>query len=149
MEDLMKHYIAAPLAALLFAAPAMADDHASGDPEAGKKAFNKCKACHMVEGPDETFVKGGKVGPNLYGVIGRTAGSVEDFRYSKIIVAAGEGGLAWDEESFVAYAQDPTGYLQEVTGDNGRGKMTYKARKAEEVVDIWAYLASVSPAPES
>ena len=145
----MKLAIAAPIAALCLAIPALADDHASGDAAKGEKAFNQCKACHMVESPDEVIVRGGKVGPNLYGVIGRAAGSVEDFKYSDIMIAAGEGGLVWDEESFVAYTQDPSGYLQEVTGDSGRSKMTYKARKAEDVIDIWAYLASVSPAPES
>lgn len=138
------HITAAAFVAL--AAPALAEGHATGDAEAGEKAFRQCKACHMViDDAGETIVKGGKTGPNLYGVMGRTAGSVEDFRYSDLIMAAGEKGLAWDEETFVGYTQDPTGWLKEYTGENGRGKMTYKARKEEDVVNIWAYLASIGP----
>lgn len=135
------HVTAITLASL--AAPAFAQD---GDAEAGEKAFRQCKACHMViDDAGETIVKGGQVGPNLYGIMGRTAGSVEDFKYSDLIMAAGEKGLEWDQESFVAYTQDPTGWLKEYTGENGRGKMTYKARKEEDVVNIWAYLGSLSP----
>lgn len=135
------HVTAITLASL--AAPAFAQD---GDAEAGEKAFRQCKACHMViDDAGETIVKGGQVGPNLYGIMGRTAGSVEDFKYSDLIMAAGEKGLEWDQESFVAYTQDPTGWLKEYTGENGRGKMTYKARKEEDVVNIWAYLGSLNP----
>ncbi|MDW4499409.1 c-type cytochrome [Sulfitobacter sp. D35] len=119
--------------------------HAQGDAEAGEKDFRQCAACHMIESPDEVIAKGGKVGPNLYGVIGRAAGS-EDFAYSDLMLAAGENGLVWDEESFTAYTQDPTAFLREYTGESsGRGKMTYKLRKEEQAANIWAYLASVGP----
>ena len=146
---MIKH--AATVAALAgsLALPAMADDHASGDAAAGEKAFRACKACHMIESPDETIVRGGRVGPNLYGVVGRTAGSAEDFNYSGLMATAGAQGLAWDEQTFVAYVQAPTGYLQEQTGESGRGKMAYKVRSKEDAVDLWAYLASVSPEPGS
>jgi len=142
----MKSYVSATAALFCLAAPAFADGHASGDPAAGEAAFKQCKSCHMVQDADgNAIVKGGKTGPNLYGIVGRTAGS-EDFKYSKGMVAAGEGGLAWDEASFVAYVQDPTTYLREVTGDDkARSKMTFKARKEEDAVNIWAYLASVGP----
>ena len=141
----MKFYVTA--AALMgLAAPAFAEGHATGDAEAGEKAFRQCKSCHMVvDDAGETIVKGGKTGPNLYGLMGRTAGSVEDFRYSDLLLAAGEKGLEWDEESFVGYTQDPTKWTQEFTGESGRSKMTYKARKEEDVVNIWAYLVSVGP----
>ncbi len=141
----MKSYLATTAALLSLAAPAFADGHASGDPAAGEAAFKQCKSCHMVADGDNVIVKGGKTGPNLYGLVGRTAGST-DFKYSKDMVAAGEGGLAWDEASFVEYAQDPTAYLRKVTeNDKARSKMTFKARKEEDVVNIWAYLASVGP----
>ena len=142
----MKLKYATILTAAALATPAFADDHASGDAEAGEQAFRQCKACHMITDADgNDIVRGGRVGPNLYGIVGRTAGAVEDFRYSDLLVAAGEQGLAWDEETFVAYVQDPTGWLQDYTGDNGRGKMTYKVRKEEDAVNVWAYLASVGP----
>lgn len=138
----MKLRIAAAFATAALALPA----HAEGDAAAGEREFNKCKACHMIESADETIVRGGRVGPNLYGIAGRTAGAVEDFRYSDLLIAAGEQGLAWDEESFVAYVQDPTPWLQDYTGESGRGKMTYKVRSAEDAADLWAYLESLAPA---
>ncbi|WP_338548726.1 c-type cytochrome [Roseovarius phycicola] len=141
----MKSYVTATAALFCLAAPALADGHASGDPAAGEKAFKQCKSCHMVADGDNVIVKGGKTGPNLYGVVGRTAGTA-DFKYSKDVTAAGEGGLAWDEASFVAFVQNPNDYLKEATGnDKARSKMTFKARKEEDAVNIWAYLASVGP----
>ncbi len=51
------------------AGSALAEGHASGDPAAGEKGFNKCKSCHsIITGDDETIVKGGKTGPNLFGL---------------------------------------------------------------------------------
>jgi len=142
----MKFKFLTLLAATTIATPVLADDHASGDPEAGEKAFRQCKACHMiVDDEGNNIVRGGRVGPNLYGIVGSTAGSVEDFRYSGLLETAGEQGLAWDEESFVAYVQDPTGWLKEYTGEDGRGKMSYRVRKEEDAVNVWAYLASVGP----
>ncbi len=54
---------------------------AAGDAEAGKKVFNQCQTCHVVAAPDGTVLAGknAKTGPNLYGVIGRPAASVEGF----------------------------------------------------------------------
>ena len=142
----MKLKFATILTTAVLAAPAFADDHASGDAEAGEQAFRQCKACHMITDDEgNNIVRGGRVGPNLYGIVGRTAGSVEDFRYSDLLVTAGEQGLTWDEETFAAYVQEPTDWLKEYTGEDGRGKMTYKVRKEEDAVNVWAYLASVGP----
>ena len=81
----MKYTLSAAIAALMLAAPAFAE----GDAEAGKKAFNKCKACHtVVSASDEVIVKGGKTGPNLYGIAGQTAGTVEGYKYNCCIVTA-------------------------------------------------------------
>ncbi|MEM7489200.1 MAG: cytochrome C [Pseudomonadota bacterium] len=131
------------IAATLLAAPAFADGHASGDAAAGESAFRQCQSCHVAESPDGEVVAGraARTGPNLYGVAGRTAGMVEDFRYSDIMIEAGEGGLVWDEENFVAYLQDPTGHLQEVTGSDGRGKMAYRVRAEDDAVNLYAFLA--------
>ncbi|MEO0860361.1 MAG: cytochrome C [Pseudomonadota bacterium] len=134
-----------PLALTLLAAPAFADGHlaASGDAEAGESAFRQCQSCHVVEDASGEVLAGraAKTGPNLYGVVGRTAGVVDGFSYSDIMVTAGEGGMIYDEATFVAYVQDPTGHLREVTGDNGRGKMSYKVRKEEDAVNLYAFLA--------
>ena len=142
----MNRIIATVMAGCL-AVPAFADGHASGDAAAGEKEFNKCKSCHMVVADDGTeYVKGGKTGPNLWGIVGRQAGVVEDFRYGDDLVAAGEKGLVWDEATFVEYVTDPRAFLRTyLEDDKAKSKMAFKLNKGGE--DVWAYLASVSPAP--
>lgn len=137
-------------AAACLASPAFADGHlaASGDAAAGEKAFRQCQSCHVVvNDAGETLAgKKAKTGPNLYGTSGRTAGTVSDFNYSDAMVAAGEGGMVYDEATFVAYVQDPTGYLREVTGDaSARGKMSFKVRKEADALNLYAYLKSLGP----
>lgn len=121
------------------AAPALAQDAA-----AGEKAFNKCKACHSIIADDGTaIIKGGKTGPNLYGVIGRPVASVAGFNYGDSIMAVGAAGAAWDQASVVAYLADPTAWLQEKTGDGAaKSKMSFKL--VDGAADVAAYLASVA-----
>ena len=118
--------------------------YAEGDAEAGKKTFNKCKSCHQIADPaGEVIVKGGKTGPNLYGIAGLTAGTVEGFKYGDSIVAAGENGLVWDEATFVEYSQDPKTFLKSYLDDTAaKSKMTFKLKSGGE--DVYAYIVSVS-----
>lgn len=142
----------AVVAATTLAMPVFADGHASGDVAAGEAAFRQCVSCHVVENEaGETLAgRNAKTGPNLFGIVGNHFGTVEDFRYSDINQLAKDmADLLVTEEVFVAYVQDPTGYLREATGDKGRSKMTYKVRKEEDAINIFAYLASLSPAPEA
>jgi cytochrome c len=140
----MKTQILAGLAVLALAAPALAE----GDAAKGEATFKKCKACHSIVAPDGTeIVKGGKVGPDLYGVIGRAAASVEGFNYGEGIQEAAGKGLVWDEASVAEYVQNPTAFLDKVTGDAGaKSKMSFKLAKGGE--DVAAYLASVAPAAQ-
>jgi cytochrome c len=133
-------------AAVLVAGPAFAD----GDIAAGEKAFRQCVSCHVVVDGDGNTLAGRKAqtGPNLYGVAGRTMGSVEDFKYSSLLQAANEQGVVFDEAFFVKYTMDPTGATQEATGESSRGAMTYKVRKEEDSLNLYAYLASLAPAAE-
>lgn len=133
--------LAAAFASLALAAPAFAE----GDIANGEKEFGKCKSCHMVVAPDGTeIVKGGKTGPNLYGVIGRVAGTT-DFKYGASLKAAGEKGLVWDAASFGEYSVDPAKFLKDYLGDDkAKSNMTFKLKKGGE--DIAAWLASVAPA---
>lgn len=135
----MKLSIIAALATLSMAAPAFA----AGDAAKGEADFKKCKACHSIIGADGTeIVKGGKTGPNLFGVVGRAAGAVEDFKYSDVMKEAGEKGLVWSEESLVSYLPDPSKFLEEFSGDEkGKSKMTFKLAKGAE--DMAAYLATL------
>jgi cytochrome c len=137
----MKTFAAILLTTTLFALPALAGDAAKGEAD-----FKKCKACHAISGPDGTpIVKGGKVGPDLYGVIGRQIGSLPDYQYGASIVAAGADGSLWDEASLAAYVADPTAWLKTKLGDDAaKSKMAFKLAKGGE--DMAAYLASLNPA---
>ena len=58
---------------------------ASGTIVHGQKVFRKCSACHV-------FAKGGKnkIGPVLYGILGKQSASVSDYKYSKALIAHGK-----------------------------------------------------------
>ena len=133
-----------PVAALaLLALPAFAPAAFAGDAAKGESEFKKCKACHAIVAPDGTEVqKGGKTGPNLFGVIGRPVASAEGFAYGESIAAVGASGTVWDEAMLAAYVADPTKWLKETLGDSSaKSKMSFKLAKGSE--DVAAYLASV------
>lgn len=128
-------------------AGAMTTAASAQDVAAGESAFRSCKSCHSISNGDEVIVRGGRSGPNLFGVIGRQAGTYEDFRYSNDLVAAGGAGLVFDEATLAEFITDPTGYLRTYLDDSGaRSKMSFKARTG--AADLAAYLASVSPMME-
>lgn len=127
------------VAVTALAAPAFA-----GDPVAGEDTFKKCKACHSIIGADGTEIqKGGKTGPNLFGVIGRAVGSDPDFKYGDGLLAVGATGAVWDEASLAAYVADPGAWVKEKSGDEAvKSKMSFKLASGGE--DVAAYLASVA-----
>lgn len=133
----MKFTHIAAIVLMTAASPALA----AGDAAKGEKDFKKCKSCHTIANGDDVIVKGGKTGPNLYGVVGRQMGST-DFKYDKDLVALGESGMVWTEELITEFVADPTAFLR-THSDNGsaRSKMTFKLKKGENVA---AYLASVA-----
>ncbi|SDT90996.1 cytochrome c family protein [Stappia sp. ES.058] len=103
---------------------------AEGDAAAGEKVFRKCKACHAVgEGARN------KVGPQLNGIVGREAASVEDYRYSKAAEEHASETGEWEPEEIFAYLEDPSEFL------GGRSKMAFKLRKEDDRNDVIAYLA--------
>ena len=87
-------------AAISVASLATGQSHAQ-DAAAGEKVFTKCKACHVADQDTN------KVGPSLKGVIGRTAGTHPNFKYSQAMMDAGKGGLVWDEAKLTEYLKDP------------------------------------------
>ena len=117
--------------------------HSEGDATKGAADFKNCKACHAIIADDGTVIqKGGKLAPNLFGVIGRPVASYPDFKYSVSILAVGEKGVIWDEALLAAYITDPTAWLKEQTGDDAASaKMTFKLKSGGE--DVAAYLASI------
>lgn len=142
-----------PICSIMFALlamPAMADGHASnqGDVAAGEAQFKRqCVACHLVADEDGNVLAGrtAKVGPNLYGLAGRTIGSVDGFRYADSILEVQATGTTWDEEKFVAFVQNPSNWLRETLDDRrARSKMAYQVRQEAQAYDIYAYLASLA-----
>jgi len=86
------------LGAVMAAAVLSTGAHA-GDAAAGKKVYNKCRACHSLDegGPN-------KVGPNLFGVIDREAAKVDGYKYS---TALKESGIVWSEEKLTEFLAAP------------------------------------------
>jgi len=138
----MKTILTAAATVLALAAPALAE----GDAAQGEKDFKKCKACHSIIDPaGEKIVKGGKTGPNLWGVVGRTAGTQAEFgKYIDEMVALGEGGLVWTPEEMAAYIPDAKAFLRERSG-NDAAKTAMTPQKLKDVTDVIAYLAQFGP----
>ncbi|WP_224816612.1 cytochrome c family protein [Hasllibacter sp. MH4015] len=142
----MKRFSILATTASLLAAPAFADGHATGDAEAGERAFRQCISCHVVvDAEGETLAgRNARTGPNLWGIHGRVIGSVEDFRYSNGLMALMEDGMEWDEAAFVGYVQDPTGWIRETAGDDSlRGAMSFRVRSEEDALNLYAYIVSL------
>jgi cytochrome c len=132
MRRLSRPALAAALAATVFAAPAFAQE---GDPVAGEKAFKKCAACHSIE-PGA----GSKIGPNLHDVVGRTTGTLPDFKYSDAMAKAGADGHVWTVEEIAIFLENPKKAMPGT-------KMTFVGlKKPEERANVIAYLVSLNPA---
>ena len=147
----MKTLVTTTILALGLSGAAFADGHlaASGDAAEGESAFKQCQSCHVVADADGNVLAGrkAKTGPNLYGVVGRAPGAVEDFRYGKDLASLAESDIVFDEANFVAYVQNPKDWLQEATGnDKARSKMSYRVRKEEDALNLYAYIKSLDPA---
>lgn len=109
---------------------------ASADPaliEAGKGAFRQCSSCHQV-GANAT----NRSGPQLNGIMGRTIGSIDGFRYSNTFKDAAAAGEVWTAESLAAFFADPRGARPGT-------KMSFRGvRNEEDIAAIIAYLESMS-----
>ena len=88
---------------LLIAAQAFAAAGAvADDPAAAEAQFKKsCGTCHTVDPKAPP-----RQGPNLFGVIGRPAGTLEGFKYSPAFLA-GKDGIVWDEATIDRWITDP------------------------------------------
>ncbi len=118
-------------AALFFAAGA-ASAQDVGDPAAGEKVFNKCKACHAVgEGAKN------KIGPELNGIVGDKPGADRGgYKFSKPFQDWSADKVAWDQELLTTWLSDPRGTVKGT-------KMAFVGlKKPDELANVIAYLAS-------
>ncbi len=107
------------------------------DIEAGERVFRKCKACHQVGENAKN-----RVGPHLNDVFGRTAGTIDGFRYSKVMVAAGEDGLIWDASTMDAFIERPRSFMK-------GSRMSFPGlKKADDRSNLIAYLKAFSSVGE-
>jgi len=99
---------------------------ADGDAAKGETVFKKCVACHTVSKPPKNTI-----GPSLVGIMGRTAGSVEGFKYSD---AMKDSKVVWDDKTIDAYLKDPKNFIP-------KNKMVFVGLpKEEDRNDVIAYL---------
>ncbi|PIW27733.1 MAG: cytochrome c family protein [Rhodospirillales bacterium CG15_BIG_FIL_POST_REV_8_21_14_020_66_15] len=106
---------------------------ASADAKAGAKVFKKCTACHSAEAGAKH-----KIGPNLWGVVGRPQGKAEGFNYSGTL--AGLSGT-WTYAELDKFLSDPKAYAP-------GNKMTFRGvPKNSERAALLVYLQSLSDSP--
>ena len=106
---------------------------AMGDVKTGEKVFKKCAACHLVN-------KGGenKIGPALYGVLGRKVASKDDYKYSKAMASYDKN---WTFEEMNGYLKKPQSYIKGT-------KMAFAGlRKEKDRASVILYLNQNSDNP--
>ena len=106
---------------------------AMGDIAHGEKVFKKCAACHSI-------VKGGKnaIGPALYNVVGRKIGAIEDYKYSKALMAYDKN---WTFEELNGFLIKPAKWIKGT-------KMAYAGlRKEKDRASVIKYLNENSDSP--
>ena len=108
---------------------------AMGDLNHGEKVFKKCSACHQIAASGKNMI-----GPNLWSVIGRSAGSVSDYKYSKAMVAYGK---EWTFEEMNSYLIKPQAYIKGT-------KMAFAGlRKEKDRASVILYMNSKSASPKA
>ena len=106
---------------------------AMGDLNHGQKVFKKCSACHMIASDGKNMI-----GPNLWGVIGRKAGVIGDYKYSKAMIAYGK---EWTFEEMNSYLIKPQAYIKGT-------KMAFAGlRKEKDRASVIKYLNQNSDNP--
>jgi len=108
---------------------------ASADASAGEAVFKKCAACHTPESGGAN-----KVGPNLWGIVGRPIGSHAGFGYSAAMKEYASNG-AWDYEKLSAFIAAPKATVK------GTAMGYAGLKKADERANLIAYLRSLSDSP--
>lgn len=117
--------------AALAASTVVAWAQEAGDAAAGEKVFARCKICHQIgEGAKNA------VGPELNGVVGRKAGTVEGYNYS---AANKDSGIVWTDDKLRQYLKNPRAMVPGT-------KMIFPGLTSEKDIDnVLAYLKQFGP----
>jgi len=101
---------------------------AAGDAAKGAEVFKKCKACHSIKAGKK------KVGPSMFGVVGRKAGTAKDYRFSKAMKSS---GLTWDEATLDKFLKKPKKLIKKT-------KMGFGGlKKDSQRADVIAYMKTL------
>jgi cytochrome c len=125
----VKHLLVTAILSLAtLTAPTLAQ---AQDADAGAKIFKRCAACHTI---NEGGAK--KVGPNLWGVFGSTAGQRDiGYKFSK---AMKDSGIVWNDETMSSYLENPKKFIP-------KNRMAFPGlKKEDDRKDLIAYLKSVT-----
>ena len=106
---------------------------ASASAAEGAKVFKKCAACHSIAEDG-----GNKIGPALWGALGRPAGSIPDYKYSKAMAAHGKN---WSFEEMNGFLIKPKDWIKGT-------KMSFAGlKKAKERAAVILYMNENTNSP--
>lgn len=115
------------------AGPTIAEAMQTASMDKGMSVFKKCATCHTPESGGKN-----KIGPNLWGVVGKDIATTGDFKYSNAMLAQ-EGG--WSYEFLNTYLTKPKDAIP-------KNKMVFVGlKKASDRASVILYLRSLSDAP--
>ena len=103
----------------------------TGDGARGQRLYARCAACHSVD-PGRNGI-----GPSLYGVVGREAGSVPGYSYSSVNKNSHK---IWNEPTLFQYLESPPMMLPGT-------KMAFVMTDPQDRADVIAYLTTLRDAP--
>ena len=118
-------------ASVLLLSPSLSQDRQGADVASGQLAFNNsCRTCHSVKEGDN------RLGPNLYKVVGRKAGSLPNYGYS---AAMKNADFVWDKRKLDQFIADPDAVVR------GNNMKPYGGlASADTRAKVIAYLESVT-----
>lgn len=123
---MMRGVMAGAALVMIAMVPAKAQDVA-----AGERSWAKCRVCHQIGENAKNAV-----GPQLNGLFGRKAGTVEGYNYTQ---QNKDSGITWDDAVFAEYIRDPRAKIPGT-------KMVFAGIKNEqEIKDLTAFIKQFGP----
>ena len=125
MDRLLRGGLIAALATALLVPSA----HAAGDASKGQSLFVRCAVCHTAQRGAPN-----RIGPNLFGVVGRKAGTLAGYSYSSAMTKC---GIVWGADTLPRYLMGPASVVPGT-------KMTFQGlSNPQQAADVAAYLATL------